>query len=70
MNLLAKSCFSPGITALVSNLVVSAGEIDSENFPLEWMKEYAYGMGHEIYRTTLSPKFQNKSFNEMASIIY
>jgi acetyl-CoA C-acetyltransferase/potassium large conductance calcium-activated channel subfamily M alpha protein 1 len=27
-------------------------------------------MGHEIYRTDLSSKFEGKSFCEMASIIY
>jgi len=28
MNLLAKSCFCPGIISLLGNLVTSAGEVD------------------------------------------
>lgn len=37
-------------------MIVSAGEIDCEDFNEEWMKEYANGMQHEIYRTDLSYK--------------
>lgn len=70
MNLLAKSCFCPGIISLLRNLIVSAGEIECENYSKEWMKEYADGMGHEIYRTDLSYKFEGKSFSDIASIIY
>jgi hypothetical protein len=57
MNLLAKSCFSPGIISLLSNLTQSAGDFDYGDFDEEWLKEYMQGMGHEIYRTDLSYKF-------------
>ena len=70
MNLLAKSCFSPGIIALISNLITSAGDQDIDNQEEDWMKEYLQGMGHEIYRTSLSYKFQGKTFNEVATIVY
>ena len=30
MNLLAKSCFAPGLISMVSNLIASAGDIESE----------------------------------------
>jgi len=30
MNLLAKSCFSPGIISMISNLITSAGDMDLE----------------------------------------
>ena len=55
MNLLAKSCFSPGIISMLSNLTSSAGEVGEEN-ETEWLNEYTRGMGHEIYRTDISPK--------------
>lgn len=57
MNLLAKSCFSPGIISFLSNLIQSAGDADLDNIEEDWMKEYISGMRHEIYRTELSFKF-------------
>lgn len=57
MNLLAKSCFSPGVIALVGNLITTAGEQDTDMFEEEWIKQYMSGMGHEIYRTKLSKFF-------------
>ncbi|CAD8072511.1 unnamed protein product [Paramecium primaurelia] len=69
MNLLAKSCFCPGIIALIGNLITSAGEQEGD-MEYEWLNEYTKGMGHEIYRTDLSFKFQGKSFSEVATIVY
>jgi hypothetical protein len=54
MNLLAKSCFAPGLISLISNLFSSAGEIDTDEFDEDWCKEYAEGMGHEVYRIGIS----------------
>jgi acetyl-CoA C-acetyltransferase/potassium large conductance calcium-activated channel subfamily M alpha protein 1 len=56
MNLLAKSCFAPGLIALLSNLSASAstGGLDIEAFGKEWLTEYANGMGHEIYRVLIN----------------
>ena len=70
MNLLAKSCFSPGIISMISNMITSAGECDLEQFKYEWMKEYVQGMGHEIYRTQLSYKFQGWTFSEVAAEVF
>ena len=56
MNLLAKSCFSPGIISMLSNLIASAGEVGKDVDDKQWLKEYTNGMGHEIYRTDLSHK--------------
>jgi hypothetical protein len=53
MNLLAKSCFAPGLISCMSNLFASAGGIDIDSFSKEWLKEYATGMGHEIYRVLI-----------------
>jgi len=54
MNLLAKSCFAPGLIAMISNLIASAGEIDTEIIEGDWFGEYAEGLGHEIYRMQIS----------------
>lgn len=56
MNLLAKSCFAPGLISCLANLSASAstGGLDIDSFGKEWLKEYANGMGHEIYRVTIS----------------
>lgn len=56
MNLVAKSCFCPGIISLLGNLVRSSGDQEFQRFRKKWMKEYVMGMGHEIYRTKLSTK--------------
>ena len=52
MNLLAKSCFAPGLISMVSNLIASSGDIE----PIDkstWFKEYSTGKGHEIYRVEI-----------------
>ena len=49
MTLLAKSCFAPGLIAMISNLIASAdAEEDKHEEP--WLKEYVLGTGYEIYR--------------------
>jgi hypothetical protein len=57
MNLLAKSCFAPGLIAMISNLIASAGESDPDDLPHEWLKEYSDGMGHEIYRVKIDEEY-------------
>ena len=37
MNLLAKSCFCPGIVALLGNLITSAGDQDKDEMDSEWL---------------------------------
>ena len=72
MNLLAKSCFAPGLISLISNLVASAGDIDTDKFSHDWLKEYAQGMGHEVYRISISEtEYQGKlTFNRIAQISF
>jgi len=70
MNLLAKSCLSPGIISMLSNLTASVGDVDQDE-DKDWLKEYTTGMGHEIYRTDISPKLiKDKKFAEVAAIVY
>jgi hypothetical protein len=68
MNLLAKSCFSPGIISMLSNLISSSGEPSGMN--QTWLKEYAEGMGHEIYRSPVSPKLTGMRFTLVAKLVY
>ena len=51
MNLLSKSCLTPGIISLISNLVISSGykKISSPN-ESDWLKEYIEGQQYEIYK--------------------
>jgi hypothetical protein len=48
MNLMSKSCFSPGLISLISNLIASSS--DQSDMEEHWLEEYSEGMGHEIYR--------------------
>lgn len=36
----------------------------------DWIKEYAQGCGHEIYRTRLSPAFKEWTFNQVVNMVY
>ena len=45
MNLLSKSCLTPGIISLISNLVISSGYRKlSQSNESEWLKEYTEGL--------------------------
>ena len=39
MTLLAKSCFAPGLIALISNLIASS-DADEDKYEEPWVKEY------------------------------
>lgn len=70
MNLLAKSCFAPGLISLISNLIASSGDCDDE-FDSDWVQDYALGMGNEIYRkkidhTEFEDFFKFKDIAEIA----
>ncbi len=71
MNLLAKSCFAPGLITLIGNLVSSQGQIDTDKFEEDWLKEYANGMGYEIYRVRIDERdYQNCfTFGRIAEIV-
>lgn len=69
MNLLSKSCITPGIMALVTNLVMTAGDMDESNEE-DWMKEYCDGRGHEIYRIQLKEYYYQFTFLEVVENIY
>ena len=68
MNLMSKSCFSPGIINFISNLISTTG--DQPELESRWLQQYASGMGHEIYRMKLSEKVENSTFAEIAGLVY
>jgi acetyl-CoA C-acetyltransferase/potassium large conductance calcium-activated channel subfamily M alpha protein 1 len=74
MNLLAKSCFAPGLIAMISNLIQSAGDVDTGIYAHEgdWFDEYAEGLGHEIYRMQISQDDYGDSmgFKKIAEIAF
>ena len=69
MNLLSKSCLTPGIIALLSNLVMSSGSEKNGNDP-EWLKEYAEGRQYEIYRVPIQDDLLKLNFRELCADIY
>jgi hypothetical protein len=69
MNLLAKSCYAPGLIALLSNLT-SSGDWSDEDFDKDWLKDYTLGMDYEIYRRPLHQNFEGFSFREIVRVIY
>ena len=69
MNLLSKSCITPGIMALINNLIMTSGDVDEANEE-DWMKEYSDGRGHEIYRIQLKEYYYQFTFMEIVENIY
>lgn len=70
LSLFAKSCLCPGLIAMITNLINSAGDLESDSSTPKWLEEYWHGIGFEIYKTQLSKVFKNKTFAEAANIIY
>ena len=68
MNLLSKSCLTPGIMALLTNLVMSCGNLKSKR--KEWQNEYAEGREHEIYRIQLQHAYKKMTFLELVRDVY
>ena len=69
MNILSKSCMTPGIMTLVSNLIMTSGDVE-EKIEEKWVKEYSDGRGHEIYRIQLKEYYHQFSFIEIVRNIY
>ena len=67
LELLAKSCVCPGLTAFVWNLVASQAEMTGKLLP--WQKEYAHGCEYEIYRVPLTDAFSGHLFSTVAKIV-
>ena len=70
MNLIAKSCFCPGLISLLSNLIKSFGDNERQENRKEWIREYKKGLEHEIYRVELSYLFGGLQFLEVAVFVY
>jgi len=68
MNLMSKSCFSPGIINFISNLISTTSDLEPSYS--QWLDDYADGMGHEIYRMKLSEKMENLSFADISGFVY
>ena len=69
MNILSKSCITPGIMTLVTNLVMTSGDVE-DTIDEKWMKEYSDGRGHEIYRIQLKEYYHQFTFIEIVQNIY
>ena len=71
MNLLSKSCITPGIISLLYNLIISAstGTIFGKNEP-EWIMEYTEGTEYEIYKFSAEGELLNFSYPKLAIEIF
>ena len=71
MNLLSKSCMTPGIISLISNLCISRS-IDKDFFKneSEWIREYSEGQQYEIIKIYIEDELLNYSFQKLALEIY
>ena len=69
MNLLSKSCLTPGIISLLSNLIMSSSNLKNESVP-EWLKEYTEGREYEIYKMNIEGDLLLMNFKEISIDIY
>ena len=71
MNLLSKSCMTPGIISLISNLVISS-PISQDCFKneAEWLREYTEGQKYEIVKLLIEGELLNYTFQSLAVEIY
>ncbi len=71
MNLLSKSCMTPGIISLMSNLVLSC-PVDTDFFKneSEWLREYFEGKQYEIVKIYIEGELLNYSFHGLAQEVY
>ena len=71
MNLLSKSCMTPGIISLISNLVIAnTFEVDYFQNQNEWMREYAEGKQYQIFKIFIEGNLLNYTFQKLAIDIY
>ena len=71
MNLLSKSCITPGIISLLYNLIISSssGKMFGKNMP-EWIREYTEGTQYEIYKFPAEGELLNFNFPQLAIEIF
>ena len=73
LSLLSKSCITPGIISLLSNLIVSSSAEKEDIFKNEpdWLKEYKEGQQYEIYKyKNIHGDLLFYSFQRLAQEIY
>ena len=70
MNLLSKSCLTPGIISLLSNLIISSSSEKMVKNQPEWLREYSEGTEYEIYRFTAEGQLLNFTYPQLAIEIY
>ena len=75
LSLLAKSCTTPGLISLISNLIRSSNDPpEPSKLPKgkewDWLSEYWAGKSFEIYRVGIPKSTLDKPFNELSNYIY
>ena len=71
MNLLSKSCLTPGIISLLSNLIISSSTgIVVTKSQTEWLREYSEGTQYEIYKFAAEGHLLNLTYQQLAIEIY
>jgi len=71
MNLISKSCMTPGIISLISNLVISSSfDLDFFKNEIDWLTEYSEGQQYEIIKLCTEGDLLNYSFQKLAMEIY
>jgi len=72
MGTFAQSCICPGFACMLSSLIQSYAPPEgpkTQKYP-EWMLEYMYGLGNEVYTIYDMSKFEGMSFSETAYVLY
>ena len=75
LSLLAKSCLTPGLVALITNLVKSSEDPPEEQrlpkgAEWEWLPEYWEGKSFEIYRVQIPKDCVKSKFCELSNFVF
>ena len=68
MGMVATSCFCPGISTMLNNMIISTGEV--VGLTSQWLAEYTTGYSQEVYTVDVAPGFAGWSFHEMVAEAY
>ncbi|KAI3650905.1 hypothetical protein MP228_004386 [Amoeboaphelidium protococcarum] len=81
LGMLAQNCRCPGLTTLMHLLTTSLTDksayrllkrtgADDENIEKEWIREYLYGAGQEIYPQQVQPEWVGKRFASVSYYVF
>lgn len=68
--LLGRSCFAPGLSTLVGNLLHTHSILGISAQRSSWLQEYGHGLAHEVYALELPKTLAGMTFSQAAVVLF